>query len=69
MPLYSFECPVCGVRFDARVSIHGDTNRVTCPNGHANARRLFSPPTIVFKGQGFYVNDSRQHPAKSGGAD
>lgn len=69
MPVYSFECPVCGTRFDERLSFQDSTDKVTCPKGHRYARRVFSAPTIVFKGSGFYVNDSRKQPAKEGSAD
>jgi predicted nucleic acid-binding Zn ribbon protein len=30
-----------------------------CPHGHRKVRRVFSPPTIVFNGPGFYVTDNR----------
>ncbi len=62
MPVYSFVCPVCGARFDERLSFSEDTNHVSCPNGHEGVRRVFSTPSIVFKGSGFYVTD---HPKKS----
>ena len=66
MPLYRFECPVCGIRFDERLSYNGDIYAVTCPAGHTGVRRLFSPPAIVFKGSGFYVTDKRKSSGKVG---
>lgn len=69
MPVYSFVCPTCGTRFDERLSFSEDTHRVTCPHGHEGVRRVFSAPSVVFKGSGFYVTDSRKHTAKEGGAD
>ena len=69
MPVYSFVCPTCGTRFDERRSFNEDTHHVTCPRGHEGARRVFSAPSVVFKGSGFYVNDSRKPAAKGSGAD
>ena len=69
MPVYSFVCPVCGERFDERLSFNEDMHRVTCPNGHVGVRRVFSTPSIVFKGSGFYVTDSRKKTSKESGAD
>jgi putative FmdB family regulatory protein len=58
MPIYEYRCSVCSSRFE-RVSGFGDTSPATCPNGHSDTQRIFSPPGIVFKGSGFYVNDSK----------
>ena len=69
MPVYSFVCPTCGTRFDERLSFSQDTHSVTCPRGHEGVRRVFSAPSVVFKGSGFYINDSRKQVAKEGGAD
>ena len=68
MPVYSFICPVCGSHFDERMSFHADTQGVTCPNGHTGVRRVFSAPSVVFKGSGFYVTDSRKKPSKETGS-
>jgi putative FmdB family regulatory protein len=67
MPIYEYRCAVCGSRFD-RVASFGDESAATCPNGHTNTQRVFSPPGIVFKGSGFYVTDNRSN-NKSGGSD
>ena len=58
MPIYVYRCATCGSTFE-RMTTFGDTMVATCPNGHTDTRRVFSPPGIVFKGPGFYVTDHR----------
>ena len=58
MPVHEYECDVCGIRFDLRRSF-GAPQPTTCPNGHQGVHRVFAPPTIIFKGSGFYVTDNR----------
>ncbi len=58
MPVHEYECDVCGMRFDLRRSF-GEPQPTTCPNGHQGVHRVFAPPTIIFKGSGFYVTDNR----------
>jgi putative FmdB family regulatory protein len=64
MPVYSFVCPVCGEHFDEKLSFQDNARNVSCPRGHDGARRVFSAPTVVFKGSGFYVTDHRKHTFK-----
>lgn len=65
MPVYSFVCPVCGDHFDQKLSFRDDAHNVSCPRGHAPARRVFSAPTVVYKGSGFYVTDHRKQAASA----
>jgi putative FmdB family regulatory protein len=65
MPVYSFVCPVCGEQFDEKFSFRDELHNVSCPRGHAGARRVFSAPTVVYKGSGFYVTDHRKQSAKA----
>jgi putative FmdB family regulatory protein len=58
MPIYEYECLTCGETFEKRQSFSDDPV-ADCPNGHADTRRLLSAPAIVFKGSGFYINDSK----------
>ena len=58
MPIYEYECLTCGTTFEKRQSF-SEVAKADCPNGHSETRRLISSPAIVFKGSGFYVNDSR----------
>jgi putative FmdB family regulatory protein len=58
MPIYQYQCNKCKTRFELRQNF-SDKSVVTCPVCHENARRLFSPVSIIFKGPGFYATDSR----------
>jgi putative FmdB family regulatory protein len=69
MPVYNFICPTCGARFEERLSFQETAHSVTCPQGHAGARRLFSVPTVVYKGSGFYVTDHQKKQAKGSAGD
>jgi putative FmdB family regulatory protein len=57
MPIYEYECLECGMHFD-RLQRFGETQPVSCPNGHRKVHRLLSQPTVIFKGSGFYVTDN-----------
>lgn len=67
MPIYEYECSTCGVVFDKRQSFN-DEPKATCPNGHAETRRLLAAPAIVFKGSGFYINDSKSSKSSANGS-
>lgn len=58
MPIYEYECLTCGTMFEKRQSFSDDP-KANCPNGHTETRRLLAAPAIVFKGSGFYINDSK----------
>ncbi|MCD6343039.1 MAG: zinc ribbon domain-containing protein [Spirochaetaceae bacterium] len=61
MPTYDYECRSCGYRFETFQSM-SDDSLSTCPDcGKEQLRRLISGGTgVIFKGSGFYVNDSRK---------
>ena len=71
MPIYEYKCEECGLRFEVRQGF--DDEPVTeCPHEgcHGAVHRVFSPPTIIFKGSGFYVNDyGRGNKKKSSGPE
>ena len=58
MPIYEYQCSNCKQRFEIRQGFN-DKAIAICPVCNSNARRLFSPVPIVFKGSGFYITDSR----------
>ena len=60
MPVYTFKCDVCGTTFDRTCHSNDDLSEIICPNGHTQVHRVYSAPAIIFKGSGFYVNDSRK---------
>ncbi len=64
MPIYEYKCPNCG-RFELKQSIK-DGKLSTCPTCDAPVERLISKNVgIIFKGPGFYVNDSRSDSKES----
>ncbi len=58
MPVYEYVCDYCSYRFDLKQSFY-DKAEAKCPRCKNNARRIFSPTSIIFKGSGFYITDSR----------
>ncbi|MGQ0717509.1 MAG: FmdB family zinc ribbon protein [Pseudonocardiales bacterium] len=58
MPTYSYACTACEHHFDT-VQKFTDSSLTDCPECSGQLRKLFSSVGIVFKGSGFYRNDSR----------
>ena len=58
MPTYSYACTECDNRFDA-VQAFSDAALTTCAECNGRLRKLFGNVGVVFKGSGFYRNDSR----------
>ena len=67
MPIYEYECLNCGITFEKRQSF-SEEPKANCPNGHAETRRLLAAPAIVFKGSGFYINDSKSSKNSANGS-
>lgn len=59
MPTYAYRCRDCGHDLEA-VQKFTDDPLTVCPNCGGSLRKLFSPVGVVFKGSGFYRNDSRK---------
>ena len=57
MVTYDYRCDTCGNRFEVKQHFD-DPAPEACPAGHRRIHRVFSPPTVVFKGPGFYVTDN-----------
>jgi len=68
MPIYEYQCSSCKQRFELKQGYKDDAIAV-CPVCKSNARRLFSPVPIVFKGSGFYITDSRAKNVTTKGKD
>jgi putative FmdB family regulatory protein len=58
MPTYEYECQSCHERVEA-VQKFTDPALTTCQLCGGELRKVFSAVGIVFKGSGFYKNDSR----------
>jgi len=75
MPLYEYECPRTGKRFEEIQKFSDDpiTRCPDCddhPDCDGESRKLLSAPAIQFKGAGWYVNDygkGGKLPKKDGG--
>jgi putative FmdB family regulatory protein len=61
VPTYQYACAACEERLEA-VQKFTDDPLTVCPACGGKLRKLFSPVGIVFKGSGFYRNDSRSSP-------
>jgi putative FmdB family regulatory protein len=58
MPTYEYVCRNCGNRLEVVQSFHDDALTV-CPSCSGELKKVFGSVGIVFKGSGFYKNDSR----------
>lgn len=58
MPIYTYQCDECGVRFDARQKFSDEPISV-CPECGSHTHRVPQPVGIVFKGSGWYAKDSK----------
>ncbi|MCA1755118.1 MAG: zinc ribbon domain-containing protein [Spirochaeta sp.] len=69
MPTYEYECSSCKYLFEELQSMSAPALEV-CPScGKSSLRRLVGGGIgIIFKGSGFYVNDSKKKTASSTGA-
>ncbi|NSC22228.1 FmdB family transcriptional regulator [Streptomyces albus subsp. chlorinus] len=73
MPTYQYQCTECGEGLEA-VQKFTDDSLTECPSCEGRLKKVFSAVGIVFKGSGFYRNDSRNSsssssPASSGSSD
>ena len=59
MPTYVYECSSCNTTFEVQQRITEDP-LTSCECGSAGTvKRLIQPIAVMFKGSGFYVNDSK----------
>lgn len=58
MPTYEYKCRQCHTRLEA-VQAFSDSPLTECPSCGGPLRKVFSTVGVVFKGSGFYRNDSR----------
>ena len=77
MPTYEYRCRTCDARFEVQQSFSEDSLTL-CPGaaseqgpaacvapGEGEVRKVFSAPSITFKGDGFYKTDSRSGAKRS----
>ena len=59
MPVYEYFCEPCSCRFEQYREVSRRA-ACRCPKCGKPARKTFRPVEIIFKGPGFYSNDSRK---------
>lgn len=59
MPTYSYHCDTGNHDFDI-VQRFADDALTVCPECGGSVRRVIQPVGVVFKGSGWYINDSRK---------
>jgi putative FmdB family regulatory protein len=59
MPRYDYRCSDCGNLYEKREGFDAPATQA-CPQCAGTARRVLTPPAIVFKGSGWYVTDHRK---------
>ena len=62
MPTYTYRCDAGGHQFETFQRFADDPLR-ECPTCGAAVRRVIQPVGVVFKGSGWYINDSRPKPS------
>jgi putative FmdB family regulatory protein len=67
LPTYQYSCTECGHFFEQFQSF-SDPSLTTCPACEGRLRKVFNAVGVVFKGSGFYRNDSRTAPGSKDGA-
>lgn len=58
MPTYQYQCTDCGEPLEVHQSF-SDAALTECPACGGHLRKVFNAVGVVFKGSGFYRNDSR----------
>ncbi|MPZ88039.1 MAG: FmdB family transcriptional regulator [Nitriliruptorales bacterium] len=64
MPTYEYACRDCGQHLEVVQSFR-DASLTTCPACQGSLRKVYGAAGIIFKGSGYYVNDSRKTAAES----
>lgn len=68
MPTYEYACSNCETHHEIVQSM-SDPTLTTCPDcGQETLRKQFGNVGVVFKGSGFYRNDSRDKKTNTGGS-
>jgi putative FmdB family regulatory protein len=59
MPTYDYHCSKCKNTYELREGFDAPTTHTCQECGKGKAKRVLHAPTVVFKGSGWYVTDSR----------
>ncbi|MFH0887437.1 MAG: FmdB family zinc ribbon protein, partial [bacterium] len=66
MPIYEYKCKKCGKIFEVIQKFSDDAIK-ECKYCQGPVKKIFSAPSIVFKGSGFHVNDYKSGKVESSG--
>ncbi len=69
MPTYVYACDACGKQFEQFQSFKDDPLTVCRCGVEGKVRRVIQPAGVVFKGSGWYINDSRGTSSSSVGGE
>ncbi len=58
VPTYQYQCTDCGAALEI-IQSFSDDSLTECPECAGRLRKVFNAVGVVFKGSGFYRNDSR----------
>jgi putative FmdB family regulatory protein len=58
VPTYQYQCTECGAALEV-IQSFTDDSLTECPECAGRLRKVFNAVGVVFKGSGFYRNDSR----------
>jgi putative FmdB family regulatory protein len=61
MPIYDYRCVDCDERFEVSRPM-GSASDPCCPSCGKQAKRVFTPVGVAFKGSGFHNTDYKQKP-------
>lgn len=64
MPRFDFLCKDCDTTFE-HLLLSGEAPVLCLKCGGTDVTKLLSPPSVIFKGGGFYKTDSKEVPAKT----
>ena len=67
VPTYTYTCTACNDVIEKRQSF-SDPPLTTCEQCGGTLRKIIHPVGIVFKGSGWYINDSRSKSSSTSGA-
>lgn len=68
MPTYVYRCDDCGHQFELFQRMSDDPVDI-CPQCASKVRRVIHPVGVVFKGSGWYINDSRAKNSANGSSN
>ena len=63
MPIYVYECSSCHTTFEAIQSYRDDALTSCACGASGGVKRIIQPIAVMFKGEGFHINDYAAKPA------